>query len=178
MSLTANFVLLAQYNSQMNTNFYRAASQLSAEQLRQDRGAFFGSIINTLNHILVGDIVWLKRFSNHPENFSALTTISEFPSPTALNAIIYDQLSELQQQREQLDSIICRFTKQLTDHLLVTSLTYQNTKGIGFSKNFGLLMQHFFNHQTHHRGQLSTMLYQVGIDVGITDLLINIPDDE
>jgi len=178
MSLTANFVLLAQYNSQINTNVFKAASQLTPKQLSQERGAFFDSIIGTLNHILVGDIIWLKRFSNHPENFSALSTISELPNSTALNAIMYDQLPALQQQREQLDSIICRFTNELSDQVLVSSLAYKNTKGISFSKNFGQLIQHFFNHQTHHRGQLSTLLYQAGIDVGITDLLIYIADDE
>jgi len=178
MSLTANLVLYAQYNQQINNNFYGAASQLSAQQLSQDRGAFFESIIGTLNHILLGDIIWLKRFSNHSENFSALTAISELPTPTVLNAIMYDQLPALQQQREQLDSIICRFTNELSDQVLVSSLKYQNTKGISFSKNFGQLIQHFFNHQTHHRGQLSTLLYQAGIDVGITDLLIYIADDE
>jgi len=178
MSLTANFVLYAQYNQQMNNNFYRAASQLSAQQLSQDRGAFFESIIGTLNHILLGDIIWLKRFSNHPENFSALTAIREFRAPTVLNAIMYDQLPALQQQREQLDSIICRFINELNDQILVTSLAYKNTKGIGFSKNIGLLIQHFFNHQTHHRGQLSTLLYQAGIDVGNNDILICIADDE
>jgi len=61
---------------------------LTPKQLSQERGVFFDSIIGTLNHILVGDIIWLKRFSNHPENFNALSAISELPNSTALNAIM------------------------------------------------------------------------------------------
>jgi len=76
-----------------------------------------------------------------------------------------------------MDSVIKEFADELTDSVLSTSLTYTNTKGERFSKNFGHLVQHFFNHQTHHRGQISTLLNQAGIDLGVTDLLVGIPNE-
>jgi len=161
----------------MNLNLYAAAGQLTPQQLMQERGAFFGSICGTLNHILVGDIIWLTRFSKHSTAFNALKGVTALPVPGTLDEILYQQMTELKQQRERLDRMVCQFTAELTEELLNTSLQYKNTKGLRFSKNFGQLIQHFFNHQSHHRGQLSTLLYQAGIDVGVTDLLFSIVND-
>ena len=70
-----------------------------------------------------------------------------------------------------------QFTSELTDQAIASPLAYSNTKGQLFVKNVGFLLQHFFNHQTHHRGQVSALLSQVGADVGVTDLLMSIPDE-
>ncbi|MEC8081230.1 MAG: DinB family protein, partial [Pseudomonadota bacterium] len=66
MTVKAHFELLATYNQWMNNKVYEAALRLENTELTKDRGAFFGSILGTLNHIYVGDIIWLKRFSSHP----------------------------------------------------------------------------------------------------------------
>jgi len=76
-----------------------------------------------------------------------------------------------------MDEVIVRFIAELTDEVLACSLSYRNTKGIEATKNLGLLLLHLFNHQTHHRGQASTLLSQSGVDVGVTDLLVIIPDE-
>jgi uncharacterized damage-inducible protein DinB len=94
-----------------------------------------------------------------------------------LNTILHPEFKNLEYERIKMDEVIREFTHELTDEALASSLSYCNTKGEPFSKNFGHLIQHFFNHQTHHRGQVSTLLSQAGIDVGVTDLLVGIPNE-
>lgn len=175
MTLKENFELMAEYNQWMNKSIYSAASQLSASDLAEDRGAFFGSIIGTLNHLLVGDTIWLKRFAEHPAKLKSLEHFHEVESPNALDSILHENFEELRQSRLKMDHLIREFSSELTDAVLLSSLSYKNTKGEPFTKNLGALVQHFFNHQTHHRGQITTLLNQVGIDVGVTDLLVRIP---
>ena len=176
MSQKNNFELLAKYNQWINSRFYQAAEQLSQEELDQDRGAFFGSISGTFNHILVGDILWLKRFANHPVNFTSLDPLRNFETPPSLDQQLYKNFEELQQAREQIDEMIRSLCGQIQEIDLEHKLSYSNSKGLPFQKNFGSLLQHLFNHQTHHRGQASTLLTQQGVDVGVTDLLLKIPD--
>ena len=176
MSLKSNFELMADYNQWMNKRIYLAVSKLSASELSKDRGAFFGSILSMLNHILVGDTLWLKRFADHPSELKALDYVRALDNPMALDVILYSELKELESARIKMDSVIKKFSSELTNKVLSSSLSYNNTKGEPFSKNLGHLIQHFFNHQTHHRGQVSTLINQVGIDIGVTDLLIGIPN--
>ena len=176
MALKSYFTLMAEYNQWMNESVYATASQLSHEQLSADTGAFFGSILGTLNHILVANIIWLKRFACHEERFEALESLESKPVPEKLDTILHNDLAALKTERIYLDDIIIQFTQELTEQSLSTALTYRNTKGVKYTKNFGHLLQHFFNHQTHHRGQVSTLLSQQGMDIGVTDLLMKIPD--
>ena len=174
--MKANFMLMASYNQWMNKQMFAAMSQLSDEQQNQQCGAFFGTLIGTMNHIVVADIIWLNRFSAHPRTFSALENIRDFPSPQALSEVLYSQQDTLWHAREKLDDIICAFTDEVEEGDYEQPLGYTNTRGLRFSKKFGFVVQHFFNHQTHHRGQATTLLSQFGVDVGVTDLLNVIPD--
>lgn len=176
MSLKSNFELMADYNQWMNQSLYHAASSLNTAELNQDRGAFFGSIMATLNHILVGDTIWLKRFACHPSNLVSLEYVRELNPPSSLDAILHTKLASLLVARKTMDALIIEFADELTEEVLTSSFTYTNTKGDLYTKNFGHLIQHFFNHQTHHRGQVSTLLSQAGVDIGMTDLLVKIPD--
>lgn len=177
MSLKSNFELMADYNQWMNQNISLAISNLSADELAKNRGAFFGSIIGTLNHILVGDIIWLKRFAEHPSNFKSLDYVRSLEKPQSLNTMLHHELMSLEHTRSKIDSVIKEFVSELCDQTLSANLTYKNSQGQVFSKNFGYLLQHLFNHQTHHRGQVSTLLNQLGIDLGVTDLVVRIPDE-
>lgn len=177
MSLKSNFELMADYNQWMNNQMYEASRKLSASELTQNRGAFFGSVLGTLNHILVGDTIWLKRFACHPSNLKSLDYVRDLEQPKALDSTLHTDLESLFCARTKMDSVIKEFSEELTENVLSTALTYTNTKGERFSKNFGHLVQHFFNHQTHHRGQISTLLNQAGTDLGVTDLLVGIPDE-
>lgn len=174
--MSTTFALMAQYNQVMNRQLYACAAQLNEQQLKQDRKAFFGSIFATLNHILVGDTLWLQRFAKHPKGFSSLADIAVLPRPKALNEIIYEDFASLEQARVAMDMAIIAFAEQLSPEYLQQALSYTNSKGEAQKKPFELLVMHFFNHQTHHRGQVSTLLSQCGIDLGVTDLLLQIPD--
>ena len=88
MSLKSNFELMADYNQWMNKSIYDAVSRLSVSELSEARGAFSGSIISTLNHILVGDTTWLKQFSDHPSKLKALDYFCGLQNPQALDIIL------------------------------------------------------------------------------------------
>jgi uncharacterized damage-inducible protein DinB len=185
MSQNTNFKLLSDYNSWMNSKLYDAAATLSAANLVADRGAFFGSILGTLNHIVVADTVWLQRFAkpasslqppHHPEPHAALANICELLTPTSLSTILFTDLAELRQRRMLLDAAISSWVTKLSDDDLAQSVPYSNMKGTPQRKPLDSLLLHFFNHQTHHRGQASTLLFQAGVDIGVTDLLALIPN--
>ena len=163
--------LMAQYNRWMNERVFDAAATLDAATLAADKGAFFGSILGTLNHIAVADTIWLHRFARHEASFPALHALSGLPPPSSLTQPLAPDLAGLRGHRRDLDALVERWVAELTPEHLASDLAYVNMSGVRSSRNFGALLQHFFNHQTHHRGQVSTLLFQSGVDVGVTDLL-------
>ena len=90
MSLKAHFDLMASYNQWMNDKVYETAGKLSPAELAEDRGAFFRSILGTLNHLVVGDRIWLNRFAMHPPSTEVLSSISKLPHPTRLDQILFE----------------------------------------------------------------------------------------
>ncbi|WP_095100723.1 DinB family protein [Pseudomonas sp. Irchel 3A5] len=167
--------LMARYSLWMNDKLYFAAASLPTEALSADRNAFFGSILGTLNHLLVADTIWLKRFARHPAGFPALDGVCGLRDPQALNEQMFNNLAELTAQRRRMDQAIIDWAAELEEDDLDVVLHYTNTAGVPAARNFYGLLIHFFNHQTHHRGQATTLLTQAGADVGSTDLLGLIP---
>ena len=149
---------MAEYNHWMNLKLYAVCAEISDEQRREDQGAFFKSIYGTLNHLLVGDRIWLGRFTGQ-------LYVAQ------LRQEIYSDFNELRQQREITDQQILAWSKQLTDEWLSQSLRYKSASdGTERMLPHWLLVMHLFNHQTHHRGQLTTLLNQLGHNLGVTDL--------
>jgi len=163
--------LLSRYNQWMNGKLYTTAAQLPADELARDSGAFFGSQLCTLNHIMVADIIWLQRFAEHPGQHPALNDIRAMPKPQSLAQTLLNDFTALSEERRKLDATIISWCEQLDASDLNHKLAYRNMKGEASVKNFASLMLHFFNHQTHHRGQATTLLSQQGLDIGVTDLL-------
>ncbi|WP_046003032.1 DinB family protein [Pseudoalteromonas rubra] len=176
MSQLTQFRLLANYNQWMNQKVYTAAAQLSDAALKQDRGAFFGSILGTLNHLVVADLIWLKRYAACEACADVLAAVVAQDDPTSLDQCLFDDLAQLTDYRQWLDGQILGLLQHLQDSDLTSVLTYRNSKGVTYHKPFASLLTHLFNHQTHHRGQVSTLLSQAGVDVGATDLLLLIDD--
>ncbi len=176
MQLKDHVLLMAQYNQRMNANMYAACESLSGAQLAEDKGAFFGSILGTLNHLLVGDIVWFKRFSLALPSYAELSALDAIPFPDALNAVLFSDFAELKAQREKLDDLVLSFARAVTEEDLQGTVSYKNFKGVPASRVLFSLLMHAFNHQTHHRGQITTLLSQHGVDVGVTDLVTMIPE--
>ena len=177
MSTCSHIVLMASYNQWMNNKLYEAAEKLSPQELAADRKAFFGSLIGTLNHVVVADTLWLKRFTAHPAGFPALDPIRHLPAPSSLDEPLFTDIGALFNRRKMLDQTIKLWAATLTEKDLPHILHYTNMKGVTAHKQFSKLILHFFNHQTHHRGQATTLLSQAGIDVGVTDLIALIEDE-
>jgi uncharacterized damage-inducible protein DinB len=151
--------LMAHYNRWMNQRLYATCAGLSDEQRKQDRGAFFGSIHGTLNHLLYGDIAWMNRFTGKP--------LTGLHARVELHAA-FDQLRAA---RECLDAEILAWAGAIRQDWLDSDFTYASiVDGKSRVRPAWQLVTHLFNHQTHHRGQLTTLLCQLGIDSGVTDL--------
>lgn len=163
--------LLARYNDWMNRKLILAAAALPDDELDRDRGAFFGSVLGTLNHLIVADTLWLKRLSAHPACAAPLAPLDDIAMPASLDARPCPTLDALRTRRETLDALFVALCGQLEPAALDTPLDYRNTRGEPFRRPLGELLLHVFNHQTHHRGQATTLLSQAGVDVGVTDLL-------
>lgn len=157
-SLTVYFQLLAQYNALANQKLYAACAELDDTVRKQLRPAFFKSIHGTLNHLLVSDRIWLNRFAGQ--------TIAS----TGLDAILYEDFEQLRQARITEDERIQAFAASLTEITLSQELCYINRAGQQHQDSMVLLVTHFFNHQTHHRGQVHNLLSQTVVPPPSLDL--------
>jgi len=163
---------MARYNQWMNRKLCEKVQLLTAVEIAKDRDAFFDSILGTLNHILVADMFWLRRFAGSKHCAEVLAPIREMEMPTDLRDFLYDDIQVLATKREELDQLILSFSETWDDEMLGTTIRYRNMAGEKHEQLLGPLLQHLFNHQTHHRGQVTTLLFQAGIDPEATDLLV------
>jgi uncharacterized damage-inducible protein DinB len=147
--LKAHFDQLAAYNRWANRRMYDDAATLADEVRKRPAGLFFGSVHGTLNHLLVADYVWMRRFTG------------DGPVPERLSQILYEDFAELRAAREQEDERIFGFVTGLRNYNQV--LSYQNSKGTTYQQELAPALTHFFNHQTHHRGQVHAGLTIAGI---------------
>jgi len=175
--MTSYLTNMARYNQWVNRRLFDKAQLLSDEEISRDRGAFFGSIVGTLNHILVGDMFWLRRFSSSKLCKEALAPIREMSMPTNLRDVMFDDIQVLRTKREAMDALILDFSTTWDDEMLESPIRYRNMAGEKHQQPLGVLLQHLFNHQTHHRGQITTLLFQAGIDPESTDLIMMLMEE-
>jgi uncharacterized damage-inducible protein DinB len=149
MMLKAHFDQMATYNRWANRRVYDDAAALADEVRKRPAGLFFGSVHGTLNHLLVADYIWMRRFTG------------DGPQPQRLNQILHEDFAELRAARERQDEVILGFVTGLDAYDRV--LEYQNSSGKTFRQELGPALAHFFNHQTHHRGQVHAGLTIAGI---------------
>lgn len=176
MSLARDFQLMARYNQWMNERLYTAAASLEEAELRADRGAFFGSILATLDHILAADAHWLSRFAANFPQLVSLEPLRHAPLPALVRDITFPDFARLRRDREAMDGVLVSFTHEATEATYARPMHYVNSAGESFTREAGLVLRHVFNHQTHHRGQVTTLFSQRGVDVGYTDLSALIPE--
>jgi uncharacterized damage-inducible protein DinB len=166
------FRWLARYNRWFNERLYDACERLSDAERKQDRGAFFGSIHRTLNHLVWGDRLWLQRFAAQPPGFRSLpAALLALPVGAVHETVLYEEWQQLREARRALDTAIVDWTLEMAPGWPQSIMRYANTKGVPREHPAWQAMTHFFNHQTHHRGQATTLLAQAGVDVGVTDLI-------
>jgi uncharacterized damage-inducible protein DinB len=150
---------MARYNAWMNSRLYALCATLPEAELHADRGAFFGSVYATLNHIAYADLAFLARFTGDP------------PVVPELGVDLFGGFVALRGERESLDARLVAWAATLTPEWLAETLTYTSkVDGATRTRPRWLLVAHLFNHQTHHRGQVTTLLTQQGHDMGSTDL--------
>ncbi len=153
------YQLMAEYNGWMNQNLYSVCEAIPDEQRKQDLGAFFKSIHGTLNHLLYGDKAWMGRFIGSP--FSV----------TVIGQDLYDDFDTLKAEREKCDREILEWSIALDSNWLNQPFEYtSNVDGKHRVLPTWVLVTHMFNHQTHHRGQVTTLIKQVGYEPGLTDI--------
>ncbi|MBX4928379.1 DinB family protein [Rhizobium binae] len=143
--------MFAAYNRWANAQVYAAAAELSDPELRSDRGAFFGSLHRTLNHLLVADRIWMKRFTGAGD------------APTSLDAVLFEAFDALAAARKAEDERIIAWTSTLDEPRLAANFTYSPvTQAIAMTQPLWTALSHLFNHQTHHRGQCHMTLTALG----------------
>ena len=154
--------LMADYNGWMNERLYAICASLTDDERKRDRGAFFKSIHSTLNHILWADRVWMTRLGGR-----------SYGAPGPLGTDVFADFDELRGARASLDADISRWAASLTEEQLNAPYTFvSSVLNITRVQPTWSFVAHLFNHQTHHRGQLTTLLSQAGIDPGVTDVLL------
>ena len=154
--------MFARYNRWANQQLYQAAGKLTAEALAQDRGAYFKSVLGTLNHLLVADRVWMGRLDGVNQGV------------LRLDEILHADLGELREAREKEDQRIISRVFGLEEEQLAASLNYQISSGAPQTQPLHQVLSHLFNHQTHHRGQAHDLICQLlgAAKAPMLDLLI------
>jgi len=159
MTAPALFQTLARYNRWMNEKLYATAALMTDEDRKSDKGAFFGSLHNTLNHILWADHAWLNRLAGCSYDLPRIGTP------------LFDDFNDLHSARTETDAFIIGWANEITGDWLKSEVEWTaGADKITRQQPRWLLITHMFNHQTHHRGQATTLISQAGLDVGVTDL--------
>ncbi|MFL4993512.1 MAG: DinB family protein [Microvirga sp.] len=156
-----HFAMMAGYNAWCNARVYDVAAQLPDADYRADRGAFFKSVHGTLNHLLVTDRIWLKRFSGRGD------------APNRLDAILFENLDDLWDARHREDERIIAYIDSLSEADLGGRIRYKTiTNPVEIEQPLAPALIHFFNHQTHHRGQVHGLLTGFGLEAPSLDLIL------
>jgi len=152
-------LLMARYNRWMNERLYALLGEFDDAERKRDRGAFFGSMHGTANHLLWGDRMWLGRFLDRP------------CTAPAFGADMYTDFAVLVREREATDRTMLEWAGHVTPEWLAGELVY-TSRVDGKTRELprAVAAMHLFNHGTHHRGQLTTLIKQAGRDPGVTDL--------
>ena len=155
------FQMFARYNAWANDRLYAAAAQLSDADYRADHGAFFKSVHGTLNHLLVGDRIWMQRLTGEGE------------APTRLDAILFDQFQPLRAARTKEDARIVAFVDSLSERDLTRKVRYTTiSRPAAIEQELGYALPHVFNHQTYHRGQVHALLSKITGNAPSLDLIL------
>ena len=160
MTPLAHYRMFGHYNAWANSRLYDAAAGLSAEQYRADRGAFFKSVHGTLNHLLTTDRIWMHRFTG------------EGDAPSRLDTILFENFDKLRAAREAEDRRIVSFVDGLDEGRIAGTIRYRRVSSPEqFEQQLAPALAHWFNHQTHHRGQVHALLTGLAGQAPELDLL-------
>jgi len=162
--MKAHFQRMAAYNRWANARLYEAVGALPAAEIAAPRSGFFPSLLKTLNHILVGDTVWMGRLD------------ATGSSITSLDQILHTDFAALKAARVAMDDRIVTFVDRLVPSQLAEDLVYRTVAGDPMRTQVAQVLAHFFNHQTHHRGQAHAMLSDAKVSPPSLDLILFLRD--
>lgn len=155
-----HFKMFAQYNAWANRLLHKVAGDLPDEDYRRDCQVAFTSMHGTLNHLLVGDMIWMNRFTG------------DGTAPTRLDEVVHDDIVDLENARTRMDGWIIDWVDSLSANALDREFTYVPiTLPEPVTQQLAPALAHFFNHQTHHRGQAHAMLTRLTGEAPSLDLL-------
>ena len=156
-----HFAMLAGYNAWANERIYAATANLADADYRADRGAFFKSVHGTLNHLLVTDRIWMRRFTG------------EGDAPNRLDAILFEGFEDLRAARRAEDERIVGYVDHLSEEALLGRIRYRTISNpTDIEQPLAPVLVHLFNHQTHHRGQVHALLTGLKADAPSLDLIL------
>ncbi|MEL6179329.1 MAG: DinB family protein [Myxococcota bacterium] len=144
---------MAAYNTWQNQRLLELCGALEEQALHHDRGLFFGSISATLYHILHIDHLIVRY-------------VRDGVSPTGKRPVSYDTFAEFQDARNAFDEEIAAFAEAVETDWLAETIPIWGGRQVPRA----LLLMQLFNHQTHHRSQITTHLHMMGVDYGNTDI--------
>ena len=166
------FQALAKYNGSVNQSITELLEPLEKEKIMMKTKAYYPSLFETSLHTLMGDVSWLRRFKGAFKESKALSNEKIFSlDEKGLRKELESDYKKLFQYRKQIDDIILLFANELNEGQLNTVIKYKNYKGEEIEQVLWKPLLHWFNHQTHHRGQLSVLLDMVGVDHDFSSLL-------
>jgi len=159
--MTETIRLLARYNAHANREMNKVLGSLPPEDWSRDLGGFYASFEAVTGHLYTADVAWLVRFTGL-RSFQALKG-EPFDFPPSLGQNPFESFSDYQTKRGALDASIESFAAELTEADVTAELEYRNFRGEAVAKNFGGLVVHLLNHQTHHRGMIALYLDQLDV---------------
>jgi len=165
------FQLLAEYNKQTNQEVLGILEGLPQQQLSQDLGSYYSSILGLMNHILVTDATWIRRFGNNLPELNGLTPHLPTFELKTWKDIIWNSLSLLKPVRTSVDEVIVQAFQRVSEDKYNLKIKYQDYKGQEQQKIAWYAFLHFFNHQTHHRGQVAVLLDQLSVENDFSNLI-------
>ncbi len=163
--LKPHFQVMAAYNRWANARLYEAVAKLSPEEFQAPRSGFSPSLAKTLNHLLVGDTIWMGRLDGGGS-----------PGVTKLDQVLHSEFAALKAARTAMDDRIVAFVDGLAPDRFEQDLIYRTTSGEAMVTPVDQVLAHFFNHQTHHRGQAHAMLSSTSVASPSLDLIYFLRD--
>jgi len=165
------FQLLAEYNKQTNQEVLGILEGLPQEKLSKDLGSYYSSILGIMNHILITDTTWIRRFANNLPELNVVTPQLPMFELKTWKDIVWNSLSIFKPVRTSVDEVIGQVFRLVSEDKYNLKMKYQDYKGQEQHKTVWYAFLHFFNHQTHHRGQVAVLLDQLSVENDFSNLI-------
>jgi uncharacterized damage-inducible protein DinB len=157
------FQAFAKYNQSVDLSISELVEPLTEEKIKEKTKAFFPSIFETMNHNFMSDLFWLKRFKDGFQDSKALSNEVVSLDFRGLRTEMEGDYTKLFQYRKQADEVILQLIEEWDENTLKSVFKYKTFKGEAMENNLWKILLQWFNHQSHHRGQISVLLDMIDV---------------